>query len=124
MRIGGWVRLRVKRRCVEGQYIVCKQKHSDDNGLRDFDAVDTCKDVDAVGAEDGDGGHVGVVQPTDVDDGTQVRFEHDGDGNVRDAVVDKVDNEHGDRGEGRNEEFVTPSDIEQVVTYPEEDNRM
>ena len=85
--------------------------------MRDFDAVDASEDVDAVGAEDSDGSHVGVVEPAYVNEGTKVGFELDGHGDVGHAVVDEVDHEHGDGGEGRDEEFVTPADVEEVVTY-------
>ena len=39
-----------------------------DERLRDFDAVYAGEDVDAVGAEDGDGGHVDVVEEAEVEE--------------------------------------------------------
>jgi hypothetical protein len=43
---------------------------------------------------------------------------------LRDAEVDKVDDEHGDRGHGGDEHLVAPSDVEQVVAYAEEDDAL
>lgn len=43
-------------------YSVIKNEQSCyDNGLRNLNAVDTCKDVDAIRAEDGNRGHVRIV---------------------------------------------------------------
>lgn len=49
--------------CDEVQAVVGDEEQGDDDGLHDFDAVNACKDVDGVGAEDGEGGHVGIVEP-------------------------------------------------------------
>ena len=48
--------VRVGGQEVEG--VVEQEEEGDDEGLGDFDAVYAGEDVDAVGAEDGDGGHV------------------------------------------------------------------
>lgn len=45
----------------EVETIVYGEQHGDDEGLRDFDAVYACENIDAVGAEYGDGEHVYVV---------------------------------------------------------------
>ena len=52
---------------VKREDVVGEEEQGDEDGLGDFDAVDAGEDVDAVGAEDGDGGHVGVVEPAEVD---------------------------------------------------------
>lgn len=36
--------------------------------------------------------------------------------------IDKIDDENGDGCEGRDEEFVAPADIEEVVAYAEDDD--
>lgn len=38
--------------------------HGDDESLRNLRAVDTCEDVDAIGTECGQHGHIDVVQRT------------------------------------------------------------
>ena len=48
--------------------------------------------------------------------GKEVRDDDSGD-----AVVDVVDYEHGDGGEGGEEEFVAPADVEEVVGEAEDD---
>ena len=57
-------RVRVRHERREEERVVEDQQKGDDERLRDLDAVDPGQDVDAVGTEDGYGGHVGVVQPT------------------------------------------------------------
>lgn len=90
--------------------------------MGDFDAVDAGEDVDAIGAEDGDGGHVEVVDPTKIDQSTEIGFELDGNDHVGHAVVNEVDDEHGDGGEGGDEEFVPPTDVEEIVGDAEDDD--
>lgn len=117
-----WMRARRRWRGVERQEVVEEEEDGDDDGLRDFDAVDAGEDVDAVGAEDGDAGHVGVVDPTKIDQVAEVGFELDWDDYVGDAVVDEVDDEHRDGGKSWNEEFVPPADVEKIVGDAEDDD--
>lgn len=89
--------------------------------MRYFDSVDSCQNVDAVWCEDGDYGHVNVVEVREIEkrDGVRGREEvgperfwyHNG----GDAEVDEVDDEEWNGCEGRYEDFVTPSKVEQVV---------
>ena len=92
--------------------------------MRDFDAVDAGEDVDAIAGEDGDAGHVGVVEPAKVEHIVVIeeRLELFGDDDGGDAIVYEVDGEHGDGGHGWKEEFVTPADVEQVVADAEDHN--
>lgn len=94
--------------------------------MRDFDAVDACEDVDAIAGEDGDAGHVGVVEPAKVEHIAVIEewLEWFGDDDGGDAIVYKVDDEHGDRGQGREEEFVAPADVEEVVADAEDYNSL
>lgn len=57
--VGVRSRVRIRRQKVEA--IVESEQQGDDDGLGDFDAVDSCQDVDAVGTENGNRGHVDVV---------------------------------------------------------------
>ena len=111
-------RVGVRREQVEA--VVDGEEKGDDDGLGDFDAVDSREDVDAVGAEDGDAGHVDVVQRAEVEELAEVGLELDGDHDGGDAKVDKVDDEQGDRGKGGDEELVAPAYVEEVVADAEE----
>lgn len=88
------IRRRVQVRRQEVQDVIQRQQRRDHEALRDLDPVDAREDVDAVGAEDGHGGHVDVVQQAEVEEPlvvVEVRLqeprEHDG----RHAEVDEVD---------------------------------
>ncbi len=105
---------------MQGENVICEEEKSDQDGLRDFNAVDAREDVDAVRAENGDGGHVGVVKPADVDECAEIGFELDGYGDVGHVIIDEVDDEHWDGGKGGDEEFVAPADVEEVVADTED----
>ncbi len=47
----------------EIEKVIQEDENRDDEGLEDFDAIYSGKDVNAVGAEDGEGSHVDVVDP-------------------------------------------------------------
>ena len=53
--------------------IVEHQERGDDEALRDFDAVYAGEDVDRVRAEDGDCGHVDIVEPPKLEQRSEVR---------------------------------------------------
>lgn len=57
--VGG--RVRVGGEGGEVEEVVEGDEEGDHDGLGDFDAVDAGEDVDRIGAEDGEGSHVGVV---------------------------------------------------------------
>jgi len=61
-----WVERR--ERADEIESVVDDEENCDYERLRDFDAVDPGEDVDAVGTEDGDGGHVDVVEEAEVEE--------------------------------------------------------
>lgn len=103
---------------VEG--VVKHKKKGDDDGLGDFDAVDTRQHVDALGAEHGDAGHVEVVEEPQVEELTQIRLERNRDDDGRDIEVDEVDDQDGNGGQGRDPPLVTPTDVEEVVAEAEE----
>ena len=111
VRVGG--RVGVGGEQVEG--VVEGEEGRDDDGLRDLDAVDAREDVDAVGGEDGDAGHVDVVQRAEVEEGPQVGLQLERDDDGGHAKVDAVDDQQGDGGEGGDEELVPPADVEEVV---------
>ncbi|KAI9742933.1 MAG: hypothetical protein M1818_003663 [Claussenomyces sp. TS43310] len=118
VRVGGRVGVGRGRHEVEG--VVEDEQGGDDEGLRHLDAVDAGEDVDAVGAEDGDAGHVGVVQVAEIEEFAQVGSQRHGDDDAGDAKVDKVDDEDWDGGKGRDEELVSPADVEDVVANAED----
>lgn len=47
----------------EVQTVVGDEEKGDDNGLHHLDAIDACEDVDGIGAENGKGSHVDIVEP-------------------------------------------------------------
>lgn len=115
--VGG--RVRVGRDQVQG--IVEDEEQRNHNGLEHFNSVDARQDVDAVGTEDAESGHVSVVEETEIeklatDIGLQDGWEDDG----SDAKVDKIDDEKRNRGERWNKELVSPSNIEEVVADAED----
>ncbi len=57
MGVGCWVGVGGE----EVEAIVEDEEGGDDEGLGDFDAVYAGEDVDAIGAEDGDSGHIYIV---------------------------------------------------------------
>lgn len=89
--------------------------------MRYFDSVDSGQDIDAVWCENGDYGHVDVVKVREIEKRggvlgrEEVGAERFGNHNGSDTKVDEVDNEEGNGGKGRYEDFVTPSKVEQVV---------
>ncbi|KAI9650938.1 hypothetical protein NHQ30_000973 [Ciborinia camelliae] len=86
---------------VQGEEMRHKEERNDE-GLRYFDAVYAGENVDAVGAEDGDSRH------------------GDWDDDLGNAKIDKIDNENGNAGDGGDEEFMAPADIEEVVANSED----
>ena len=100
-------------------------QEGDDDGLRYFDAVDSSEDVDAVGCKDGDHGHVDVVEVGEVEErryrgvrkeiGAKWSWDYDG----GHPEVDKVDYQEGDCGEGWDQDFMTPAEVEEVVNDAE-----
>lgn len=61
------VRRRMRERAEQVEGVVEHEQEGDDEGLGDFDAVYAREDVDAVRAEDGDCGHVDVVEGPEVE---------------------------------------------------------
>lgn len=111
--------MRVGRDQVQG--IVEDQEQRNHDRLEHFNSVDASQDVDAVGTEDAEGGHVSVVEEPEIeklatDIGLQNRGENDG----SDTKVDEIDDEKRDRGECGNEELVSPSNIEEIVADAED----
>lgn len=88
--------------------------------MGDFDAVYAREDVDAVGAEDGDGEHVEVVEEAELEQFAEVGAQGDGDHNVGYAEIDEVDDEEGNAGDAWDEELVAPADVEKVVANAED----
>jgi hypothetical protein len=104
----------------EVEAIVEDEEEGDDDALRDFDAVDAGKHVDALGAEHGDAGHVDVVEDAEVEELPEIRLQRDRHHDRRDAEVDKVYDENGDACEARDPPLVSPSDVEEVVANSEQ----
>ena len=98
--------------------------------MRYFDSVDSCQDVDAVGCENGDYGHVHVVEIGEIEKRggicgrEEVGTKRFGDNHGGDAEVHEVDDEEGDGGKGWYEDFVTPSKVEEVVDDAKKRNRL
>jgi hypothetical protein len=107
-------------RCENVKAVVEHKEEGNYEGLRDFNAVYSCQDVDAVWAEDRNGGHVKVVEGSEVEKLSEVRLERGGEDNGCYAKVDEVDYQDGDGRKGRNEELVPPADVEEIVAYSED----
>ena len=118
MRVGRWVR--VGREQVET--IVEDEEQSDDNALRNFNAIDTREHVDALRTKHGNTSHVNVVEGTKVEEFTEVRLELHGYHNAGNVEVDEVYDEEGNGCEAGNPPFVSPANIEEVVADSEEGN--
>lgn len=88
--------------------------------MRYFDPVYAREDVDAVGAEDGDPRHVDVVQGAQLEELPEVGLQGDWNDDLGDAEIDKVDDEDGDAGDGRDEEFMPPADVKEVIADSED----
>jgi hypothetical protein len=116
MRVCGRMRIR----CQQVKRIVQSEEEGDDERLRDFDAIDASEDVDAIWAKDGHGGHVKVVEESEVEELPKVWLEGGRDHDLGDPEIDKVDDQQGDAGECWDEEFVPPPDVEQVVANAED----
>ncbi|TFB03297.1 hypothetical protein CCMA1212_004231 [Trichoderma ghanense] len=114
--VGG--RVRVGREKVEA--VVEGDEQGDDEALGDFDAVDAGEHVDALRAEHGDAGHVGVVEGAEVEELAEQRLERQRDDDGGDVEVDKVDDEERDGGDARDPPLVAPADVEEVVADAEE----
>ena len=59
---------------------------------------------------------------TKVEQLSEIRSQRYRDNHLGDTKVHKVDDEHGDGCNGRDEDLVTPSDIEQVVADTQQDD--
>lgn len=110
--------MRVGREEVEA--IVEGEEEGDDDALRDLDAVDAGKHVDALRAEHGDAGHVYVVEGAEVEELAEQGLERERDDDGRDVEVDKVDDEEGYGRQAGNPPLVPPADVEEVVADAEE----
>lgn len=53
---------------------------------------------------------------------TEIGLQRDGDDDLGDAEIDKVDNEDGDGCDGGDEKFVAPANIKKVVADSEDDD--
>lgn len=89
-----------------------------------LDAVDSRQDVYTVRTENGDTGHVDIVEPAQVEEPAEVWAERDGYNNLSDAEVDKVNDKDGYGGKRRDEELVPPSNIEEVIPYAKDNDRL
>lgn len=111
--------VRIRGREVES--VVEDKKKRDDDGLHDLDPVNASQYIDRVGAEDGTGRHVDVVEHAEIDELlAHEGLERDGKDDGGNPEIDEVDDQEGDRGEGGDEEFVPPADVKEVVAYPED----
>ncbi|THV51793.1 hypothetical protein BGAL_0098g00030 [Botrytis galanthina] len=75
---------------VEGEEMG-DEEEGDDEGLGNFDAIDAGENVDAVGAENGNGSHVDVVERAELEELAEIGLQGDGDDDLGDAEIDKVD---------------------------------
>ncbi len=101
--------------CVKWEDIVDEQEKTDNQRLGDLDPVDTSEDINTIGAENGNGGHVSIVEPSEINHLSQIALQLDGDNNIGDTKIDKVDYQHRDCGEGWYEKFMTPANIKEVI---------
>ena len=111
MGVGGRVWYRTARHSVQRKNVVDQEQDRNDERLRNFDAVDTSQYVDAVRTENGNCCHVRIIQPSEVDQVSKIRLKLHRNDHVCDPVIHEVDDEYGDDGESRNEEFVAPSNV-------------
>lgn len=59
--------------------------------MGNFDAIDAGENIDAVGAENGNGSHVDVVERAELEELAEIGLQGDGDDDLGDAEIDKVD---------------------------------
>ena len=118
------VRGRVRIRGEEVEAVVEGQEAGDDDALRNLDAVDAGKHVDALRAEHGDAGHVDVVKGAQVKQLPQPGLELGGDDDGGDIKVDEVDDEERDGGETGNPPLVAPANVEEVIANSEQGNSL
>lgn len=105
----------------EVESVVEDQEKRDYDGLHDLDPVDSSQYVDRVGAEDGTGRHVDVVEHPEIDQLLAHKgLERDREDNGGNTEIDKVDDQEGNRGEGGDEELVPPADVKEVVADSED----
>jgi len=70
VRVGSRVRIWRK----EVQAIVEDEEKSDDDALRDFNAVYACQHVDALRAEHGNACHVNIVEKPEINELAEIRL--------------------------------------------------
>jgi hypothetical protein len=114
--VGG--RVRVRREEVEA--VVEGDEQGDDEALGYLNAVDAGEHVDALRAEHGDAGHVGVVEGAEVEELAEQGLERQRDDDGGDVEVDKVDDEQRDGGDARDPPLVAPAYVKEVVADAEE----
>ena len=90
--------------------------------LARFQTVDSRKNVDGVSAEDSKHPHVDVVKDADIhidpEKFPEEKRHHDGSG----AVIHIIDHQERSRGHGRQEHFVPPPQIKDVIGESEENH--
>jgi hypothetical protein len=82
---------RVRIRCEEVKTIVKGEEKGHDQALRDLNAVNASKHVDALGAEHGDTGHVDVVKRAKIEKFAEVWLKLQRYDDAGDVEIDKVD---------------------------------
>ena len=124
MRSHSWVWLRSRRCSVERHDIIEKEKAAGDNWLGYLKSINAGEYVYAVGTKNGNCSHIDVVQPPKIYDLSKVDFKLNGDHDISDAIIHKVDNKHWNRRKCWNEELMSPADVEQIITNPQNDHRL
>ena len=106
-------RMRIPRKDI--QTIIQHQQRCNNQTLTNFNPIYPGHNIYAVGTENRNRCHVYIIQPTQVEELAQIGMEEGGDYDTGDAEIDKVHDQDGDGGEGGDEEFVSPADVEEVV---------
>ncbi len=104
--------MRIRGERCQVQQVVDDQENRNDERLGHFYTVDTGQDVDAVGAEGGDRGHVSIIKPAKFDEFSKVPLQRNRDHYLGDAKVDEVYDQERNRRNCWNEDFMSPSYVE------------
>ena len=100
------------RSSPERQNIVCQKEKANDDRLRNFDAIYSGQDVDAVRTENGNCSHIGVIKPTEIYHIAEIRLKLNRYDYIGDTIVDEIDHKHRNGSKSRDEDFVSPPNVE------------
>jgi hypothetical protein len=106
----------------EVQTIVEDEEKSDDDALRDFNAVYASQHVDALRAEHSNARHVNIVEKPEINELAEIRLKLKRQDDRSDVEVYKVNDKKRDGSQAGNPPLVSPANIEEIITNTEKCN--